>query len=114
MSMRANRVAEQMKKELGEIIGRKLKDPNVGFITVTDVAVTGDLQQATIYITVLDGNNGSTLKALEKAKGFIRSEIGQRIRLRITPELLFEIDQSAAYGNRIDDLLRQINKSSEE
>ncbi|WP_144509216.1 30S ribosome-binding factor RbfA [Bacillus sp. FJAT-22090] len=114
MSMRANRVAEQMKKELGEIIGRKLKDPRIGFVTVTDVAVTGDLQQATIYFTVLDGNREDTLKALEKAKGFIRSEIGQRIRLRITPELLFEFDESAAYGNRIDDLLRQINKSSEE
>lgn len=114
MSMRANRVAEQMKKELGEIIGRKLKDPRIGFVTVTDVAVTGDLQQATIYVTVLDGNKADTLKALEKAKGFIRSEIGQRIRLRITPELLFQFDESAAYGNRIDDLLRQINKSSEE
>lgn len=114
MSMRANRVAEQMKKELGDIIGRKLKDPRIGFVTVTDVAVTGDLQQATIYITVLDGNRNDTLKALEKAKGFIRSEIGQRIRLRVTPELLFEFDESAAYGNRIDNLLRQINKSSEE
>lgn len=114
MSMRANRVAEQMKKELGDIIGRKLKDPRIGFVTVTDVAVTGDLQQATVYVTVLDGNREDTLKALDKAKGFIRSEIGQRIRLRITPELLFEFDESAAYGNRIDDLLRQINKSSEE
>ena len=93
MSMRANRVAEQMKKELGEIIVRKLKDPSIGFVTVTDVAVTGDLQQATIYITVLDGDRNviKLLKALEKAKGFIRSEIGQRIRLRITPELLFEL-----------------------
>lgn len=116
MSMRANRVAEQMKKELGEIIVRKLKDPNIGFVTVTDVEVTGDLQQATIYITVLggDGKRNQTLKALEKAKGFIRTEIGQRIRLRITPELLFKFDESAAYGNRIDDLLRQVNKSSEE
>ncbi|MCM3356888.1 30S ribosome-binding factor RbfA [Psychrobacillus sp. MER TA 171] len=112
MSMRANRVAEQMKKELGEIIGRKLKDPRIGFVTVTDVAVTGDLQQATIYITVLDGDRNDTLRALEKAKGFIRSEIGQRIRLRVTPELLFEFDESAAYGNRIDNLLRQINQSS--
>lgn len=116
MSMRANRVAEQMKKELGEIIVRKLKDPRIGFVTVTDVEVTGDLQQATIYLTVLGGDakRDDTLKALEKAKGFIRSEIGQRIRLRITPELLFKFDESAAYGNRIDDLLRSINKSSEE
>ena len=62
---------------------------------------------------MLDGNRADTLKALEKAKGFIRSEIGQRISLRITPELIFEYDESAAYGNRIDDLLRQINKPSE-
>ncbi len=114
MSMRANRVAEQMKKELGDIIGRKLKDPRIGFVTVTDVAVTGDLQQATIYVTVLNGNRNDTLKALEKAKGFIRSEIGQRIRLRVTPELLFEFDESAEYGNRIDNLLRQINQPSED
>ncbi|PZX07824.1 ribosome-binding factor A [Psychrobacillus insolitus] len=114
MSMRANRVAEQMKKELGEIISRKLKDPRIGFVTVTDVAVTGDLQQATIYITVLNGDNKDTIRALDKAKGFIRSEIGQRIRLRITPELLFEIDESALYGNKIDNLLREINKTSEQ
>ena len=53
MSVRANRVGEQMKKELGEIIGRKIKDPRIGFVTVTDVQVTGDLQQATVYISVL-------------------------------------------------------------
>ena len=53
MSIRANRVAEQMKKELGEIIGRKIKDPRIGFVTVTDVEVTGDLQQATVYIRYL-------------------------------------------------------------
>ncbi|GEK32012.1 ribosome-binding factor A [Kurthia zopfii] len=113
MSLRANRVAEQMKKELGEIIGRKLKDPRVGFITVTDVEVTGDLQQATIYITSLgtEREKQDTLKGLEKAKGFIRSEISKRIRLRITPELFFEFDASAEYGNRIDDLLRKLHES---
>ena len=61
----------------------------------------------------LNGDNKDTLRALDKAKGFIRSEIGQRIRLRITPELLFEIDESALYGNKIDNLLREINKTSE-
>ncbi|MGE7917904.1 30S ribosome-binding factor RbfA [Viridibacillus sp. NPDC093762] len=116
MSMRANRVAEQMKKELGDIIVRKLKDPRVGFVTVTDVEVTGDLQQATIYITCLgtERERQDTLKGLEKAKGFIRSEIGQRIRLRITPELLFEFDSSAEYGNKIDTLLRQLHESKDQ
>ncbi|MCZ8535653.1 MAG: 30S ribosome-binding factor RbfA [Mesobacillus sp.] len=116
MANRSNRVAEQMKKELGEIIARRLKDPRIGFVTVTDVEVTGDLQQATVYITVLgdDRKRQETLKGLAKAKGFIRTEIGQRIRLRKTPELMFEFDESSAYGNKIDTLLRQINDTTEE
>ncbi|MGE6258794.1 30S ribosome-binding factor RbfA [Heyndrickxia sporothermodurans] len=111
MSLRANRVGEQMKKELSEIIGRKIKDPRIGFVTVTDVQVTGDLQQAIVYITVLgdDKQKEGTLNALEKAKGFIRSEVGHRIRLRKTPELAFAIDESIDYGNRIETLIKEIN-----
>ncbi|AZV42317.1 MULTISPECIES: 30S ribosome-binding factor RbfA [Peribacillus] len=111
MSLRSNRIGEQMKKELSDIIGRKLKDPRVGFVTVTDVAVTGDLQQATVYISVLGDakQREDTLKGLEKAKGFMRSEVGQRIRLRKTPELFFEFDESIDYGNRIETLISQIN-----
>ncbi|AGX03911.1 MULTISPECIES: 30S ribosome-binding factor RbfA [Bacillaceae] len=115
MSHRANRVGEQMKKELGEIIGRKIKDPRIGFVTVTDVAVTGDLQQATVYISVLgdEEKRENTLKGLAKAKGFIRSEIGQRIRLRKTPEIIFEFDESIDYGNRIDTLLHKIQEEGQ-
>ena len=115
MSLRANRVGEQMKKELGEIIGRKIKDPRIGFVTVTDVEVTGDLQQATVYISVLGDEKqaGKYVKGLAKAKGFIRSEIGQRIRLRKTPEILFEFDESIDYGNRIDILLHQIHREEQ-
>jgi len=114
MSLRPNRVGEQMKKELGEIISRKIKDPRIGFVTVTDVNVTGDLQQATVYISVLGDQEQreNTLKGLAKAKGFIRSEIGQRIRLRKTPEINFEFDESIDYGNRIDTLLNQISKEN--
>ena len=112
MSLRANRVGEQMKKELSEIIGRKIKDPRIGFVTVTDVDVTGDLQQATVYISVLGDQEQreKTLQGLEKAKGFMRSEIGQRIRQRKTPELFFEFDESVDYGNRIESLISQIKK----
>ncbi|AYC29282.1 30S ribosome-binding factor RbfA [Paenisporosarcina cavernae] len=111
MSTRSTRIGEQMKKELSEIISRKLKDPRIGFVTVTDVEVTGDLQQATVFITVLgdEKKREETLKGLAKAKGFMRTEIGQRIRLRKTPELMFEFDESADYGNRIDSLLRSLN-----
>lgn len=111
MSLRAHRVAEQMKKELGEIISRKIKDPRVGFVTVTDVQVTGDLQQAKVFISVLgnDEEKENTLKGLAKATGFIRSEIGQRIRLRKTPEISFEFDESIQYGNKIEKLLKELD-----
>ncbi|MTW84939.1 30S ribosome-binding factor RbfA [Virgibacillus dakarensis] len=110
--LRANRVAEQMKKEFGDILGRKIKDPRVGFVTVTDVEVTGDLQQAKIFISVLgdDQQKHDTLVGLAKAKGFIRSELGQRIRLRKTPELSFEFDEALEQGNRIETILRDLNK----
>ncbi|MBT2654371.1 MULTISPECIES: 30S ribosome-binding factor RbfA [Bacillaceae] len=111
MSHRANRVGEQMKKELSDIIGRKIKDPRIGFVTVTDVQVTGDLQQAKVFISVLgdDEQKENTLKGLAKAKGFIRTEIGHRIRLRKTPEIIFEWDESIDYGNRIETLLHQLH-----
>ncbi len=112
MSLRANRVAEQMKKELGELITRKIKDPRIGFVTVTDVQVTGDLQQATAYISVLgsEEEKEATLKGLAKATGFIRSELGRRIRLRKTPEITFEFDESIEYGNRIEKILKEIKE----
>ncbi|EGQ27477.1 MULTISPECIES: 30S ribosome-binding factor RbfA [Sporosarcina] len=116
MSVRANRIAEQMKKELGDIIGQKLKDPRIGFVTVTGIDVTGDLQQAKVFISVLGTakEREDTLIGLSKAKGFIRTEIGQRIRLRKTPEIEFEMDESVAYGNHIESLIRQVNDENEQ
>lgn len=112
MGHRVNRVGEQMKKELGDIISRKIKDPRIGFVTITDVEVTGDLQQAKVYISVLgdEEQRENTLKGLAKAKGFIRTEIGQRIRLRKTPELFFEFDETMAYGNRINSLIHELQR----
>jgi ribosome-binding factor A len=115
MSLRSNRVGEQMKKELSDIIGRKIKDPRIGFVTVTDVQVSGDLQQAKVYISVLgdEEQRENTLKGLAKAKGFIRTEVGQRIRLRKTPEIIFEWDESMEYGNRINSILHQLSHDSD-
>lgn len=111
-NVRANRVAEQIKKELADILAHKIKDPRVGFVTVTDVEVTGDLQQAKIFVSVLgdDKEKEETLVGLAKASGFIRSEIGQRIRLRKTPEISFEFDEAHEYGSRIEAILRDLNK----
>lgn len=110
--MRANRIAEQMKQELSEIISRRLKDPGIGFVTITDVDVTGDLQQATVFFTVLgdEEQRTATMEALKRASGFIRSEIGSRIRLRKVPEIFFEYDKSIDYGNRIERILSDLNK----
>jgi ribosome-binding factor A len=114
-NVRANRVGEQMKKELGDIISRKIKDPRVGFVTVTAVEVTNDLQQATVFITVLgdEEKKEATLNGLAKATGFIRSEIGKRIRLRKTHEIYFEFDESIDYGNKIERLLADLNQTDE-
>ncbi|MFC7372214.1 30S ribosome-binding factor RbfA [Fictibacillus iocasae] len=114
-TIRSNRVGEQMKKELTDIIGRKLKDPRVGFVTVTAVEVTGDLQQATVYISVFgdEEQRAETLKSLAKATGFIRTEIGRRIRMRKTPDIFFKIDESIDYGNKIESLLTVIKKEEE-
>ncbi|MBO1003764.1 30S ribosome-binding factor RbfA [Pseudogracilibacillus auburnensis] len=111
-NMRTNRVAEQMKKEIGEILNQKLKDPRIGFVTVTDVELTNDLQHATVFISVLGNDNEKqdTLIGLAKASGFVRSEVGKRIRLRKVPDITFQFDEAHEYGNRIDAILRELNK----
>lgn len=111
-NMRTSRVAEQMKKEVGEILNQKIKDPRVGFVTVTDVDLTNDLQQATIYVSVLgdEDEKEATLVGLSKASGFVRSEVGKRIRLRKVPEIMFKFDEAHEYGNHIDAILRQLDK----
>lgn len=112
--VRTNRVAEQIKKELGIILQREMKDPRVGFVTVTGVEVTNDLSIAKVYISVMGSpeQQNETLKALDKAQGFLRSELGSRIQMRHIPELQFKIDQSIEYGNKIETLISQI-KSNE-
>jgi ribosome-binding factor A len=111
-NIRSGRVGEQLKKELSQILQSELKDPRIGFITVTGVEVTGDLQQAKVYISVLgsDQQKEDTLKGLARATGFIRTEVGRRIRLRLTPEIIFKFDQSIEYGSHIEKLLADINQ----
>jgi ribosome-binding factor A len=114
--IRTGRVGEQIKKELSQLIQAELKDPRIGFITVTGVDLTNDLSQAKIYLSVLgdEEQKASSLKALDKANGYLRSELGKRIRLRHIPELIFKIDESIAYGSRIEKLLSDIGKDENE
>lgn len=112
--VRTHRIAEEIKRELALIIPGKIKDPRVnGIISITGVEVTNDLSYAKVYITQLGSNNNQkdVLKGLEKAAGFIRSELGKAVRLRHVPELIFEFDSSLEYGAKIDSIIGKINES---
>lgn len=111
--MRAERVGEQLKQELMDIINNKVKDPRIGFLTITDVQVTNDLSQAKVYLTVLGKEKevDDTFKALEKARGFIKAELGSRLCLRTIPELYFEYDHSIEYGNKIERMIQDLHKN---
>ncbi len=115
MSYRSERLAETIKKEVSDIISVTIKDPRVGFASITSVEVSGDLRHAKIYVSVLgpDMERKATLEALEHAKGFIRTELGKRVRLRHTPELVFYLDDSIGHGVRVMELLKTVKNESE-
>lgn len=110
---RSRRVADQIQRELAEIIRLNLHDPRVGMITITEVVVTHDLEHAKVYFTRLDGEARApeTLRALNHAAGFIRAQLGPRMRLRIVPQLTFVYDNSvercAALSHLIDEAVAE-------
>ncbi|NLY51440.1 MAG: 30S ribosome-binding factor RbfA [Firmicutes bacterium] len=110
---RVQRVREAIKQEASDII-RKMKDPRVAFVTVTDAEVSRDLRHVKIFVSVLgdDDTKRAAMEGLERATGYIRSEIGQRIRLRHTPEIVFRWDESIERGARISQLLRELREES--
>ena len=109
---RFNRIDEELKREISQIINYELKNPNVtGLISVTKAHVTKDLKYAKVYVSILNSKNiKETLAGLKKSSGYIRSEIAKRINLRVTPELIFELDDSIEYGAKIDTILKEIIK----
>ncbi len=108
--LRIEKLQELIKQEMSKMLLKELKDPRIGFVTVTDVEMTGDLREAKIYVSVMGGAEQvkSSLEGLNSALGFIRREIGQRIRLRFTPEISFALDTSLDYGEHIQKLLLQV------
>jgi ribosome-binding factor A len=114
--VRTGRVSEQIKKELSLIIQAELKDPRIGFLTVTGVEITNDLSEAKVYLSVLgtDQQKEDTLNALGRGTGFIRTELGKRIRLRIVPKLFFILDSSIAYGSKIEQIISKLNEGKTE
>ncbi|MBQ7477476.1 MAG: 30S ribosome-binding factor RbfA [Selenomonadaceae bacterium] len=114
--LRVEKLQELMKQEISQIILQELKDPRIGFVTVTQVAVTGDLREAKVYVSLM-GNEKQVedcWKGLQSSLGYIRREIGQRIRLRFTPEISFALDKSLDYSAHIQELLLKVQKESEQ
>ncbi len=110
---RTDRLRVQIKEIISEIIQRKLKDPHVGMITITEVTVTRDLSEAVVYYSVFGDTlvRRETNKTLDRAKGFIQSELGKILHIRRVPSLRFEIDKSIDQGLRIQHLLDQIHEN---
>ncbi len=111
-SNRMNRVDEQVKKEISNIINNDIKNQNItGLISVTKVKVTPDLKMARVYISIFNSKSiKNTMEGLKNASGYIRTELAKRINLRYTPEIIFEIDDSISYGDKIDKILKDIMK----
>ena len=107
---RLNRINEELRKELSNILAYELKNPNVtGMLSVTRVKITPDFKYAKVYVSIMNSKDiDKTMAGLKDSAGFIRSRIAKEVNLRITPELDFEIDDSLEYGARIDSILREI------
>ncbi len=106
---RARKVADRIKVVIAANLEQVVKDPDLGFVTITDVRVTGDLQQASVFYTVLgdEAQRATTAALLEKRKGRLRSLVGKELGIRLTPTLEFHLDAVPETAAQIDDLLRQ-------
>ncbi|WP_102400679.1 30S ribosome-binding factor RbfA [Haloimpatiens massiliensis] len=113
---RGGRINEELKREISSIIQNDIKDPRVNtMISVTDVNVTKDLHYAKVYVSIF-GNHSEkeeTLEILKNSSGFIRREIGRRVNLRHTPEIILEMDNSIEHGMHIDSLLEKIKEKGQ-
>lgn len=114
--VRSNRISEEVKRELANIIRTELKDPRVqGLLSITNVEVTGDLRYAQVFVSFYGNKEeqNEVLNTLKKAAGFLRNELGKRIRLRFVPELIFKFDDSMEHGAKISAILTEINSKED-
>lgn len=112
---RSDKVAEEIHKIVSALLIRGLKDPRIGFVTITGVKVTTDIRQATIYFTVIgsDEEKRDTEAGLNSARGFIRKELAQDLKMRFTPEVIFKYDTSVEYGQHIESILKEIGSKDD-
>lgn len=115
MSIKIERIASSMMKEISYILATEIKDKDIKFVTITDVQVTNDLSFAKVYFTTLNEEfRKETLQALKSASGFIRRELADRMDIRHIPELEFIYDDSIAYGNKIENIIEKIHQEKSE
>jgi len=112
---RADRVADLIKAEISDIFLKQIRDPRIGTVTITDVEVTDDLRYAKIFFVAMgkDQISDEARSGLQKARGFLKRELGKRLKLRYIPDIQFVVDESFAYGNRIEKLIAEIHEQEE-
>jgi ribosome-binding factor A len=112
MSQRIDRVDELLRQEIGRILAKDVQDPHIGFATVTDVETTPDLRHARVWVSVIGGapERAETLAALERAMGFVRHELGVRLRIKRIPALHVSLDDSAARGTRVLRIIEELGQ----
>lgn len=115
MGVRPERVASEMREHISRIISEEIKDPRIGFITVTKVEVTPDLRNAKVFFSSLGGNEEKegALGGLNSASGYIRKLLGERMRFKFIPELLFRLDESTEYIIHLNKIFDKIHKEKE-
>jgi len=116
MTLKQDRMDQILKKEISRILQFELKNPKLGFVTVTDVECTRDMSQAKVYVSFLgkQERNDAGMKVLQASKGFIRSTLARNIKARKMPDLIFVQDTSLDQGRKIDSILSSLNKNSSE
>jgi ribosome-binding factor A len=111
MSLKIDRIASSLVREISYILATEVKDSDIKFVTVTDVKVTNDLSFAKVYVTVLDDNKkDQTMKSLKNASRFIRSKLYDRVDIRHIPELSFVYDESIEYGSKIENIIDSLHE----
>jgi ribosome-binding factor A len=113
---RPDRVADQIRGELAQLLAREVHDPGIGFVTLTRVQVSPDIQQARVFYTVLgdEAARKNSARALDRASAFLRRQIGARLRLKRVPELKFQYDEAVAGQDRIEQLLNEIHATDQQ
>lgn len=116
MGLKQDRIESIIKKNITEIIQYELKDPSIGFCTITDVEVTNDYSYAKVFVSFLGKDTRQTagLKALNRGKGFIKKGLSQKLTIRKTPEIIFVLDTSFEKARKIDAIITEINKTNQD